>query len=47
MDAVCTGLPGCITPTAYSYASSGQGTSSGGYYDLLGRRYYVGMKARF
>ncbi len=44
---VCNGAPGCTNPGAYSLANSGQGTSSGGYYDVLGRRYYVGLKARF
>jgi iron complex outermembrane receptor protein len=27
--------------------SSGQGTTIPGYYDVLGRRYFVGFKARF
>jgi outer membrane receptor for ferrienterochelin and colicin len=45
--AVCGGLPGCVTPTSYSLGSSGQGSTSGGYYDTLGRRYYVGIKAQF
>jgi outer membrane receptor protein involved in Fe transport len=47
MASVCTGLPGCITPTSYSMGSSGLATTNGGYYDTLGRRYYVGLKARF
>jgi iron complex outermembrane recepter protein len=47
INAVCTGLPGCVLPTTYSLGSSGQGGTSGGYYDTLGRRYYVGLKARF
>jgi outer membrane receptor protein involved in Fe transport len=43
----CDGAPGCQNPTAYSIANSGQGTTNGGYYDVLGRRFYVGLKARF
>jgi iron complex outermembrane recepter protein len=41
------GVLGCSAPTAYSLPNSGQGTTSGGYYDTLGRRYYVGVKATF
>ena len=44
---VCNGAPGCQNPTTYTLANSGQGTTSGGYYDTLGRRYYVGFKADF
>ncbi|RYZ66915.1 MAG: TonB-dependent receptor, partial [Proteobacteria bacterium] len=47
MAALCTGRAGCVSPATYSQASSGQGTTSGGYYDTVGRRYYVGLKARF
>jgi iron complex outermembrane recepter protein len=47
LAALCSGLPGCVSPTAYSLGSSGQGSTSGGYYDTLGRRYYVGLKAQF
>jgi outer membrane receptor protein involved in Fe transport len=45
--AVCAGAPGCVNPGTYSLPNSGQGLTSGGYYDVLGRRYYVGLKARF
>jgi iron complex outermembrane recepter protein len=42
---VCQGAPGCSNPTAYSlYARGG---FSGGYYDTLGRRFFMGLKARF
>jgi outer membrane receptor protein involved in Fe transport len=48
---VCHGAPGCQNPTSYSLPSSaGIGqfpTTNGGYYDTLGRRYYVGVKATF
>lgn len=48
LAAVCNGQPkGCVNPTAYSLPNSGAGTTSGGYYDVLGRRYYVGFKAKF
>jgi iron complex outermembrane receptor protein len=47
MAAVCNGAPGCVNPTSYSIGTSGQGTTSGGYYDVLGRQYYLALKARF
>jgi outer membrane receptor protein involved in Fe transport len=34
-------------PTADGTFTTGQGTTLPGYYDVLGRRYYVGFKARF
>jgi len=47
--ALCAGREqlGCVKPTTYSLGSSGQGNTSGGYYDTLGRRYYIGVKAKF
>ncbi len=49
LPAVSAGrLPlGCVKPTTYSLGSSGAGNTSGGYYDALGRRYYIGVKAKF
>ncbi|MET0282600.1 MAG: TonB-dependent receptor [Steroidobacteraceae bacterium] len=47
LAAVCAAAPGCQAPTGYSLASSGAGTTSPGYYDVLGRRYFLGLKARF
>ncbi|MEJ1960291.1 MAG: hypothetical protein WDO56_01525 [Gammaproteobacteria bacterium] len=48
LAAVCNGRDsGCQVPTTYTIGSSGQGTTSGGYYDTLGRRYYIGVKAQF
>ncbi|MEO8316043.1 MAG: TonB-dependent receptor, partial [Pseudomonadota bacterium] len=49
ITALCAGLEnqGCVVPTTYSFADSGRGTTAGGYYDSLGRRYYVGIKAQF
>jgi len=37
--------PGCINPAANSLYSAGN--FNGGYYDTQGRRYFVGLKARF
>ncbi len=45
-DAAAKAL-GCVSPTAYSLASSGAGTTNAGYYDTIGRQYYLGLKARF
>jgi len=47
LSAVCGGAPGCQNPTSYSYPNSGAGTTSAGYYDTIGRSYFVGVKARF
>ncbi len=47
LAALCAGKPGCQQPNAYTVPTSGQGTTSGGYYDTLGRRYYIGVKASF
>jgi len=49
INATCANAPvaGCVTPFAYSLATSGQGTTNGGFYDVLGRRYFIGLKARF
>jgi len=47
LTSVCNGAPGCQNPTTYSLANSGAGTTSGGYYDTLGRQYYLGVKASF
>lgn len=38
---------GCVDPTNFSLPSSGAGVTNGGYYDVLGRRFFVGVKARF
>jgi outer membrane receptor protein involved in Fe transport len=47
LAAVCAGAVGCQNPTSYSLPNSGLGTSNGGFYDVLGRRYFVALKARF
>jgi outer membrane receptor protein involved in Fe transport len=38
---------GCQNPTAYSLPSPGWGSTSAGFYDTLGRRYFIGLKANF
>lgn len=38
---------GCLNPTAPSLASSGAGRTNTGYYDILGRRWFMGIKASF
>ena len=47
LTAVCGGAPGCVNPTSYLLASSGAGITSPGYYDTLGRRFFIGMKVSF
>ena len=45
LSAVCSGQPGCQNPTGFSLQSTGG--FNGGYYDVLGRRYFLGMDYRF
>ena len=47
LSGVCNGAPGCVNPSSYSLGTSGQGSTNGGYYDVLGRRYFLGFKAKF
>jgi hypothetical protein len=50
LAAVCSAeaiVLGCVAPTGYSLASTGAGSTSAGYYDTIGRRYFLGLKARF
>jgi outer membrane receptor protein involved in Fe transport len=42
---VCNNAPGCSNPGSYSLATLGGFT--GGYYDTVGRRFFVGVKVRF
>ncbi|HEX7081797.1 MAG TPA: TonB-dependent receptor [Gammaproteobacteria bacterium] len=44
LGAVCNGAPGCIPPTT---SLSNPGTIDAGYYDTLGRRYFLGLAVRF
>lgn len=47
LSAVCGGAPGCFNPTDYSLPNSAAGSTNAGYYNPMGRRYFVGLKARF
>ncbi|HLB30535.1 MAG TPA: TonB-dependent receptor [Gammaproteobacteria bacterium] len=47
LSAVCGSAPGCLNPTSFSLPGPGAGTTSAGFYDTLGRRFFVGVKARF
>jgi outer membrane receptor protein involved in Fe transport len=47
LAAVCNGAVGCQNPTGYSLPTSGLGATNGGFYDVLGRRYFVALKAKF
>jgi iron complex outermembrane recepter protein len=50
LSAVCSAADeakGCVDPTNFVAPSSGAGFTNGGYYDTLGRRYFVGMKMQF
>jgi iron complex outermembrane receptor protein len=38
---------GCVDPTNFLMPSTGAGFTNGGYYDILGRSYFLGFKARF
>jgi outer membrane receptor protein involved in Fe transport len=40
-------VPGCQNPTGPSLGRSGTGTGSKAYNDILGRRFFVGLKAKF
>jgi outer membrane receptor protein involved in Fe transport len=44
---VCGGAPGCQNPTQYSQPVDGAGNTFPGFYDVYGRTFFVGMKARF
>ncbi|MDR2216304.1 MAG: hypothetical protein LBE59_10775, partial [Nevskiaceae bacterium] len=42
---LCAGqVQGCIAPTSYSLPSTGQGGTNAGFYDVLGRRYFIGLR---
>ena len=47
LNAVCGGAPGCVNPTAYSHYNPALGNTNAGYYDTLGRRFFIGIKASF
>ena len=43
---VCNDAPGCSNPDNYSLGSRGGWMFMGGYYDTLGRRFFLGVKVR-
>ena len=45
LAAVCGGAPGCVQPTSFSLPSTGD--FNGGYYDTIGRRYFLGFEMQF
>lgn len=47
LSAVCGGAVGCVNPTQYSIPTDGAGYTNAGFYDTLGRRYFIGLKANF
>jgi outer membrane receptor protein involved in Fe transport len=49
LAAICGGAPGCVAPTGPTLPTTGQFNvgNSGGYYDTVGRRYFVGFDVRF
>ncbi|HEY4210765.1 MAG TPA: TonB-dependent receptor [Steroidobacteraceae bacterium] len=48
LSALCTGkVAGCTAPTSYTLPNAGLGTTNPGYYDVMGRTYFVGVRASF
>ncbi len=50
LSAVCStaaAAQGCVNPTGPSLGSDGSGITSAGFYDTIGRTYFVGLKATF
>lgn len=45
LSSVCGGAPGCQQPGAFSLPTTGP--FNGGYYDTIGRRFFVGFELRF
>lgn len=45
LAAACAGAPGCVQPTGFSLPSTGD--FEGGYYDTIGRRYFLGFEMQF
>ncbi len=45
LTSICGGAPGCVNPTAYSVPTTG--TYNGGYYDTIGRSYFLGFEVLF
>ncbi|HEY8521354.1 MAG TPA: TonB-dependent receptor [Gammaproteobacteria bacterium] len=49
LNSYCNNAPGCINPITYEAVNGAGGAAAlnGGYYDLLGRRFFVGLNVRF
>jgi iron complex outermembrane receptor protein len=46
--ATCSGQPvGCLNPIGYTLATTGRGSTNVGFYDIVGRSYFIAAKARF
>jgi outer membrane receptor protein involved in Fe transport len=48
LTALCAGkVKGCTAPTSYTLPNAGLGTTNPGYYDVMGRTYFLGVRAEF
>ena len=48
LNALCAGrVAGCTAPTSYSLPNAGLGTTNTGFYDVMGRRYFLGARLSF
>ena len=48
LKGLCTGLvAGCTAPASYSLPNAGMGTTNTGFYDVMGRRFFIAAKLNF
>jgi outer membrane receptor protein involved in Fe transport len=48
LKGLCAGkVAGCTAPTSYTLPNAGLGTTNLGFYDVMGRSYFVGVRAMF
>ncbi len=48
LKGLCAGkVAGCTAPTSYTLPNAGLGTTNTGYYDVMGRTYFLGVRAEF
>jgi outer membrane receptor protein involved in Fe transport len=48
LGALCAGrVAGCTAPTSFSLPNAGLGTTNTGFYDVMGRRYFLGARVLF
>jgi hypothetical protein len=48
LKGLCTGLvTGCTAPTSYSLPNAALGTTNTGFYDVMGRRFFIAAKLNF